>query len=251
MLFPTPYFRESHPTQKGSNPWWPRPYLKYMSNKENISQLQRKPQDWNMDKNKMSAVTTDNASNNIKAFSQKYTWIPCFGHNLDLATDKALAIDRVSSTLSRLRKTVSAFSRSPKMSRLLLEKQTDLGLPQKNLLHDTPTRWSSGYDIVERFLEQQQAVSAALATERKKWHLMPRDSDMTTLETVKEVLGPLRRFTDVLSGEKLPTIAAVQVVMWDISSCLAASEDDVPWNEGESSRGSTKDIRRQGFTDYS
>lgn len=198
-------------------------------NAENLLEaLDETMEDWTMDKNKMSAVTTDNASNNKKAFSQRYTWIPCFGHNLDLATDKALAIDRVSSALSRLRKTVSAFSRSPKMSRLLLEKQTDLGLPQKKLLHDTPTRWSSGYDMVERFLEQQPAVSAALATERKKWHLMPRDSDITTLETVKEVLGPLRRFTDVLSGEKLPTISAVQVVMWDISSCLAASDDDAP-----------------------
>lgn len=34
--------------------------------------------------------------------------------------------------------------------------------------------------------------------------------------------------SDVISGEKLPTISAVQVVMWDISSCLAASEDDAP-----------------------
>ena len=136
-------------------------------NAENLLEaLDETMEDWNMDKNKMSTVTTDNASNNIKAFSQRYIWIPCFGHNLDLATDKALAIDRVSSALSRLRKTVSAFSRSPKMSRLLLEKQTDLGLPQKKVLHDAPTCWSSGYDMVERFLEQQQAVSAALATER-------------------------------------------------------------------------------------
>lgn len=77
-------------------------------------------------------------------------------------------------------------------------------------------------------MEQQQAGSAALASERKKWHFMPRDSDITTLETVKEVLGPLRRFTDVLSGEKLPAISAVQVVMWDIASCLAAPNDDAP-----------------------
>lgn len=144
---------------------------------------------WGLDMAKMCGITIDNASNNRKAFADD-TWIPCFGHNLHLAVKKAIDIDRVASCLSRLRKTVAAFSRSNKMSRLLKDKQKSLKLPQHALIHDEPTRWGSTYDMVERFCEQQQAVSAVLADDRKKWHLMPRDTDMTTLETVRDVLGP-------------------------------------------------------------
>ncbi|KAK0155942.1 hypothetical protein N1851_001522 [Merluccius polli] len=43
----------------------------------------------------MAGITTDNASNNKKAFQQDFTWVPCFGHNLHLAINKGLDIDRV------------------------------------------------------------------------------------------------------------------------------------------------------------
>ncbi|KAI4827546.1 hypothetical protein KUCAC02_030934 [Chaenocephalus aceratus] len=176
---------------------------------------------------KMSGITTDNASNNRKAFAD-YTWIPCFGHNLHLSVNKAIDIDRVASCLSRIRKTVSGFSRSNKMSRLLKDEQKSLQLPPHKLIHDEPTRWGSTYDMVERFCEQQQAVSAVLAEDRKKWHLMPRDTDMTTLEIVRDVLAPLRDFTDALSGEKEITISSVLPLMWKIRACTEDEEGDRP-----------------------
>ncbi|XP_063757877.1 E3 SUMO-protein ligase ZBED1-like [Eleginops maclovinus] len=182
---------------------------------------------WGLDMANMAGMTTDNASNNRKAFSE-YTWIPCFGHNLHLAVNKAIDIDRVASCLSRLRKTVSGFSRSNKMSRLFKDKQKSLKLPQHTLIHDEPTRWGSTYDMVERFCEQQQAVSAVLAEDRKKWHLMPRDTDMTTIEIVRDVLAPLSDFTDALSGEKETTISSVLPLMWKIKACLIEEEGDRP-----------------------
>jgi len=161
---------------------------------------------WGLDLSKMAGITTDNASNNKKAF-QSYTWIPCFGHNLHLAVGKALALDRVSACLSRLRTTVSSFSRSNKTMRSLKEKQMTL-LKEDNqhkLIHDEPTHWNSTFEMVDRFCEQQQPVCAVLAENRKKWHLLPKDSGMATIETVREVLRPLSSFTDALSGEKDPT----------------------------------------------
>ncbi len=92
---------------------------------------------WGLDMAKMSGITTDNVTNNRKAFSN-YLWIPCFGHNLHLAVKKAIEIDRVASCLSRLRKTVSGFSRSNKISRQLKDKQKSLKLPQHKLIHDEP-----------------------------------------------------------------------------------------------------------------
>ena len=97
---------------------------------------------WKLDRSKMSSITTDNASNNIKAFKQ-CTWIPCFGHNLDLAVQ-----DQVNSRLVRLRRLISAFNRSTKRKRQLEKQQAEQGLPLHQPIHDEPTRWGSTYDMV-------------------------------------------------------------------------------------------------------
>uniref|UniRef100_A0A8C2KQJ3 HAT C-terminal dimerisation domain-containing protein n=1 Tax=Cyprinus carpio TaxID=7962 RepID=A0A8C2KQJ3_CYPCA len=165
---------------------------------------------WKLDMSYMAGNTTDNASANKKAFQQDFTWVPCFGHNLHLAINKGLDIDCVSGFLSRLRKTVSAFSRSPKMLRQLKKKQKDLQLPEHRLIHDEPTRWDSAYEMVERFLEQQKAVCSVLADDRKKWH----------------VLSPVSSFTDALSGEKHTTLSAVLPLSWKIFSTLTVEEGD-------------------------
>ncbi|KAJ4947155.1 hypothetical protein JOQ06_009196, partial [Pogonophryne albipinna] len=56
---------------------------------------------------------------------------------------------------------------------------------------------------------------------------MPRDTDMTTLEIVRDVLAPLNDFTDALSGEK-ETISSVLPLMWKIRACTEDEEGDRP-----------------------
>uniref|UniRef100_A0A8C1X632 BED-type domain-containing protein n=1 Tax=Cyprinus carpio TaxID=7962 RepID=A0A8C1X632_CYPCA len=142
---------------------------------------------WGFNLRDMAGIT-DNASNIIKAFSD-CNWIPCFGYNLDL---------------SRLRRTVSAFSRSAKLT----------------------VKVKAAYDMVERFLEQQQAVCAVLADNRNKWHLMPKDLDVTTMDALKHLLGPRREFTDALSGEQHPTVSSVLPLLWKTESILIVSASD-------------------------
>ena len=60
--------------------------------------------------------------------------------------------------------------------------------------------------MIDRILEQQQAISAVLANDHKNWHHMPTDQEVSVLETVVSVLSPLSIFTDALSGEKHLTI---------------------------------------------
>ena len=181
---------------------------------------------WNMNPAKMSAITTDNASNNQKAFASRFVWLPCFGHNLDLAVRKSLALEQVSSALVKLRKLVSAFNRSTKRKRELQVKQTDKHLPLHQPIHDEPTRWGSTYDMIHRFIEQQAALCAVIADDRKSLYLMLSYSDITTLETVHGVLEPLSNFTDALSGEKQVNISCVQPVLWKIFNELAITSSD-------------------------
>ena len=181
---------------------------------------------WKLDMSDMAGITTDNASNNKKAFEEAFTWVPCFGHNLHLAVGRGLNVGRVPEVLSRLRKTVSAFSRSPKMYRKLKIKQKGLNLEEHKLVHDEPTRWDSTYQMVDRFLEQQQAVCAVLAEDRKKWHLMPKDKDIEALQVVQEVFSPLSGYTDALSGEKHTTLSSVLPLCWKIFKNLTVEESD-------------------------
>ena len=104
---------------------------------------------------------------------------------------------------------VHLFHRSRKKSRDLLEKQQQLGIPEHKLKNDVSTRWGSAYEMVNRVIEQQQAISAVLAEDRKHWHTMPSDEELNVLETVVEVLRHVYYLTDVLSGETEVTASAL------------------------------------------
>ena len=56
---------------------------------------------------------------------------------------------------------------------------------------DVVTRWGSTFDMISRILEQQQALSAVLAEDRKNWHRMINDTELSVLETVSDILKPL------------------------------------------------------------
>lgn len=73
-------------------------------------------------------------------------------------------------------------------------------------------------------LNSSKQVSAVLAEDRKKWYLMPKDSDITILETVKEVLSPLSSFADARSGEKHTTLSSVLPLTWKIYSTLTIED---------------------------
>ena len=79
--------------------------------------------------------------------------------------------------------------------------------------------------MIARILEQQQALCAVLAEDRKNWHRMPSDSEFSTLEAVSSVLQPLTVFTDALSGEKNVTVSAIRPLLKHILEELVASTD--------------------------
>ena len=79
--------------------------------------------------------------------------------------------------------------------------------------------------MLARVVEQQQAISAVLAEDRKDWHRMPTNSDFTIFESVIEVLT-LSFLTDALSGEKQVTVSAILTIYKHVKEVLVVSEGD-------------------------
>lgn len=68
------------------------------------------------------------------------------------------------------KKVVSAFSKSWKKKRELAKAQAVLGLPPHQLITESPTRWGSRQMMIERFLEQEKALSQVLLADKKVRH---------------------------------------------------------------------------------
>ena len=182
---------------------------------------------WDLRADQVVATTTDNAANIIAAFNLLgMLRLSCFGHNLDLAINKSLQIDRVKRALGKCHSLVELFHRSWKKTRDLRIKQEAQSLPQDKLIVSVATRWGSTYDMVARIIEQQQAICAVLAEDRKNWHRMPSDTDISVLETVYTVLKPLSTLTDALSGEKQVTISAIRPVLKHVQDSLTVTTAD-------------------------
>ena len=68
---------------------------------------------WDLKPDQLVATTTDNGSNIVAGFrSLGWLRVSCFGHNLDLAINKSLKLDRVNRTLARCHFLVELFHRS-------------------------------------------------------------------------------------------------------------------------------------------
>ena len=75
---------------------------------------------------------------------------------MNLASQAGLHVPRVSRLLGRVRKVVAFFHRSA------TAKQNMLEIASHKLIMDVVTRWNSSMDMLERYREQQSAITAAI-----------------------------------------------------------------------------------------
>uniref|UniRef100_A0A1X7URH7 Uncharacterized protein n=1 Tax=Amphimedon queenslandica TaxID=400682 RepID=A0A1X7URH7_AMPQE len=114
---------------------------------------------WELDIKNAVAAATDSGANVIAAFcTLDLLRISCFGHNLDLPV------------------------KNWKKMCDLKEKQQLLDLPEDKLKNDVSTMWGSVYEMIDCAIEQQQAISAVIAEDRKYWYAMPTDDELNVLE---------------------------------------------------------------------
>ncbi|KAK7933157.1 hypothetical protein WMY93_004053 [Mugilogobius chulae] len=172
-------------------------------------------EEWSLNLNDVVFVT-DNAANMLAAAQMEdITHITCFAHSLNLAAQRALKLNAVARLMGRIRRICTFFHRSPLASRVLQEKQRLLGLPPHKLKSDVATRWNSCYEMLERFLEQQPAICAALLSPQVRRCGSSTDistlneADVTNAEEIAQALKPMRDATHIMSEDSTPTLSVV------------------------------------------
>ncbi|KTF79181.1 hypothetical protein cypCar_00043370 [Cyprinus carpio] len=110
---------------------------------------------------------------------------------------------------------------------VLTTKQKLLNLPVHKLIIDVVTRWNSSLDMVEHYLEQQQAVAAALLSDELRHKSREIDtSDIANAEDLVKILLPIKKATTVLCDELQPTISLISPLKQLIQDSMATDNHD-------------------------
>nr|XP_054600927.1 E3 SUMO-protein ligase ZBED1-like [Nothobranchius furzeri] len=182
---------------------------------------------WGLKEENMTCMTTDSGSNMVKALDLNgWTRLPCFGHRLHLAIENGSRDPPIERATSVCKKVVSTFSLSWKKKRALTNAQASMNLPQQKLKTESPTRWGSRLAMIERILQQEKAISHVLKSDKKTKHVAPTWQDLDVVDSIKKALGPLRDFTDALSGEDYVSASYVKPVLYLLHNNLLKPEDD-------------------------
>ncbi|XP_073724310.1 E3 SUMO-protein ligase ZBED1-like [Misgurnus anguillicaudatus] len=121
--------------------------------------------DWSLT-GMVTTIVTDNAANMIAATEKLgLCHLPCFAHTLNLIVKKAVKEhEALTDIRTRARRVVTYFRSSAKANDKLILAQERMGKQPLQLVQEVETRWNSTHDMLQRLLDLQEPVGAALAS---------------------------------------------------------------------------------------
>lgn len=113
---------------------------------------------------RVAAVVADNAANQVAAGNlAAFDSLSCGPHTLQLTVKKILDEPVIAAVLKKVRKIVGSFKHSAVKCEELQLEQKLAELPELRLRQDVPTRWSSTFLCLERFVQFRQCIDVVCA----------------------------------------------------------------------------------------
>jgi hypothetical protein len=182
--------------------------------------------EWNIDISNLSIpiyIVTDNARNiscGLNTYNDNDTLHHyfCAAHTLQLAIEDSLKENNMGSLLKKCRSIVMHYNHSTKSWERLQQIQLRLNLPNHKLIQMVETRWNSVYLMLERIIEQREAIVLDLQN-------LSKDIDITLREwklinRYVEILKPVLEATKEFSQEDIPTFSMVNPIIYSIEKKL-------------------------------
>lgn len=124
-----------------------------------------------------------------------WTHISCLAYTLDLVFKDVLEkYSGLKTLLKKSQNVVRFFHCDIKAEQKLKEYQLKLKLPESVLIQSVGNGWLSSLSMLERFVEQHQAITAVLL-QRLEYNLWLADEDIKTINDVIAALQPFKKAT--------------------------------------------------------
>ena len=193
-------------------------------------------------KDKVVLTTTDN-ENKMKAAFKDHERNGCLAHQIhNSVTEAVTGIKVVDDAIKKLRKVASLHNKSYKFRYNLQAEQEKLGIKQRPLQQDVPTRWGSTRAASGSFLTHKddlaacstddrfknfQAINSSLMKHDKR-NLMFSESEMVKVENVNKFLTSIDVYSTTLGGNKFVTSSIVLPVVAAFKHDMKKCDED-PW----------------------
>ena len=130
---------------KGSAVLHAQPIQEAHTGEHIAAQMENMLQNWEIPRDKVHVIVSDNASNMIRAMSDAaFTHFGCFAHSLQLVIKDGLFVQRaLCDIIAVCRSIMGHFHRSSVASHNLKRIQNSLNVPEHKLKLDVVTRWNS------------------------------------------------------------------------------------------------------------